>query len=170
MHRNELFTASEEYRGDWARRWMITVEHHTISLNRPTDYETLTVGREAADSAVCSVRAGSDLRRLVAVVISGVAIAVFSIILAAVCDRASITIVGIDSTQDPTVMSDHIVHDNVTSASIVAAVATASDNLTIVISIKVFDVDSAEAVKLNDLVRCMEGSSPVDVGGTTGLF
>lgn len=139
-------------------------------LTLPSDYETLTVGREAANSAVCSVGAGSDLGRLIAVIVSSVAIAVLPIILAAVCDGAGISIVGVDSAQHATIMGNYIVHDNMTSASVVAAVATASDNLAVIIGVEVFHVDGAEAVKLNNFVSCVEGSSSVNVGGTAGLL
>ena len=80
-----------------ARRERIPVEHPAISLGQPTVYRKLTVGREAANSAVRSIGTGSDFGRLVAVVVSCIPIATLSVILTAVGNGAGIAIVGVNS-------------------------------------------------------------------------
>lgn len=67
-------------------------------------------------------------------------------------------------------MSNYIVHDDMASSSVVAAVTTATDHFTIVIGVKVLHIDCAEAVELDDLVSGVESASTVDVGSTAGLL
>lgn len=67
-------------------------------------------------------------------------------------------------------MSNNIVHDDMASTSIVAAVAAATDHFAIIVGVEVLHIDSAKAIELDDLVGSMESASAVDVGGTAGLF
>lgn len=45
------------------------------------------------------------------------------------------------------------------SAAVVAAVATASDDLAVVVGVEVFDVERSEPVELEDLIGRLEGAA-----------
>lgn len=99
-----------------------------------------------------------------------VAIAVLASVLATVADLAGIAVVGVDTTEDTTVNSDRVLDDNVARTAVVLAVAAVADQLAVVLSVEVLDLDGSTAVELDDLVVGVEGTSAVDVRCTAGLL
>jgi hypothetical protein len=56
------------------------------------------------------------------------------------------------------------VHDDVSRAAVVRAVAARTDDLPVVVGVEVLDGDSTETIELDDLIACMESAAAVYVG------
>lgn len=132
--------------------------------------QSLTVCARPRYLAIGTIRARSNLGRLIAVRVARVPVARLAIVLAAVGHCAGISIVGIDTAKDAAIMSNDIVHDDVSRPAVAGAVATASYHLTVVIGVKVLDLDGTSSVKLHNLVRGFECTSTVDIRSAARLL
>ncbi|KAI6771617.1 hypothetical protein HG531_009242 [Fusarium graminearum] len=95
---------------------------------------------------------------------------ILAAVLASVGDLAGIAVVGVDTAQDTAVDSDRVLDDDVARTAVVLAVATAADQLAVVLSVEILDLDGTTTVELNDLVRGLEGTATVDEGCAAGLL
>lgn len=126
-------------------------------------YIPLAISGQVRDLAVCPIRAISNLRRLVSVIVAGVPSTTLAVILATVCNGAGISVVGVDPTQHASVVRNNAVHDDVPCAAIVTAVSARACYFPVVIGVEILDLYGAEAVELDDLVTCFEGTATVDI-------
>lgn len=83
--------------------------------------------------------------------------------MARICDCASVAIVGVDAADDPTINGEDVVEYKIARATIAAAVAAASSNLSIVVDVEVLHGNRSTAVELDDFVRGLECTSSVDI-------
>ena len=91
------------------------------------------------------------------------------LILARVCDTASISKVRVNTTKRASILGNNTIDHNVTRATVVGAVAAGADQLAVGVDVKVFDVQRALAVELEDFVGGLHGAAADDVGCSGGL-
>lgn len=125
----------------------------------------LALLREALSSAELAIRPRANLLRLAPVIIPLVQIAALPITLARVDNRAGISVVGVNTTQDAAVNGNGSLDVDVARPAVSVAVTAAADQLAVVLGVEVGDDDVATAVELENLVRCREGAAAVDVRG-----
>jgi hypothetical protein len=102
-----------------------------------------TCSSESAHFAELFIGPGADLLRLLARVVALVLVARLVLVLAAVGDSASIAVVCVDAAEHAAVACEDVVHDDVASAAIAAAVTTGSHYLAVVCCVEVLDVEGS---------------------------
>lgn len=124
---------------------------------------------DVGSNAIGSIRPATDLCWLTT---SGSLVQVTHLVVwyAGVANLRSVSVVGVDSSKQTSVLGVNVVHDNSSCFTITAAVSTGAVEFAKGVDIEVLDAESAEAIVLEDLVRSRFSSSTIDIGGTGGSF
>jgi len=148
-----------------------------------------TSGSKSGDFTVLFIRPRADLLRLFARVIALVLVARLVLVLTAVGDSTSVTVVCVDAAEHAAVTGNYVVDNDVASAAIAAAVAAGSHDFAVVCCVEILDVEGSfeqksatcknecvlvvhltEAVELEYLVGSSEGATANDTGLTACLL
>lgn len=140
------------------------------ALQGPTPKDNLTASSKPRGRAVGPIGPGPDLGGLGAARVARVPVARLVVVLARVDDLARVAVVGVDAAQHAAVDGDRVLDDDVARLAVVGAVAAAARELAVVVGVEALDLDSAEAVELEDLVGGLEGAAAVDVRGSRALL
>ncbi|KAI6768388.1 hypothetical protein HG530_006397 [Fusarium avenaceum] len=119
--------------------------------------------RKTVNLARIAVRAAGQLSRLAAVRVALKEIAVLACILAGVGDSTCVAI-------DTAIHSSDVLDDNVSGSAVILTVTARSDQLAVILNVKVGDLNSAAAVELDYLVGGVESTAATDDRSSRLLF
>lgn len=142
----------------------------SITLESSARAIHLALGLDVGGNTVLAIRSASNLLWLTRSSTSESVTDLVGSNTAGVGDLGSITEVGVDTSQQSRGLCEDVVHDDVSSFAVGGAVSAGSVELAKGVDVEVLDVESSEAVELEDLVRGGFGTTTVDVGGSRGLF